>query len=870
MKKIKLSLLLLCAFSFLANAQVIEIKKNWKLQAQDKIKVSGKELSSQSDVSTWYNATVPQTVMAALVENGVYKDPYFSDNISKIPTAQFEQAWWYVNTFTVDNFDTTNAATLFLDGINYKANIWLNGKLIADSSKTKGVFSTFDYVVTEHITKGKNTIAVQIFPPKAGDFTMGFVDWAPIPPDKNMGIWREVKLEINKKIGIHHSFVNPTFKKSSLDASSLVISTEITNFSNKPQDAVIKGEIDKITFSKKFHLAANETRKIFFNSSEFPQLVINKPKLWWPNGLGEPNMYKLKLTAEIDNQKSDEQIVDFGIRKLEQYFNDKGHRGYKVNNQPVLIKGGGWVDALFLENTTAYNTAQVQYTKDMGLNCIRFEGFWGTSPEIYSLCDKYGLLAMVGFSCQWEWHDYIGGKTFNEEEDGFGAVLEKHEMDLVADYFLDMTKWLRNHPSVFAWLGGSDRLHKPELEKRYLEIIKNENPDALYCGAAKSKVSAVTGPTGVKMEGPYDYVPPMYWFTDTLRGGAFGFNTETGPGPQPPVIESMKKMLPRSSWWPIDTTLWNFHSGRHAFKDMERFNKPLFERYGNMYSLEDYCTWSQVQSYELMRPMFEAFVINQPNTTGIVQWMLNSAWPETFWQLYDYYLYPTGAFYGCKKANQNILVAYNYRNQKIYLANESLITYKNLKTDITIYNSESKVIFTKSITSNSDAHSVQELLQITEQKDPHGIYFISLKVTNELKQTLSENFYWISNKKDKMDPNPKNASWIYTPTIENGDLRYLRNLPKSKVNFTFEEVKQVTGTRKKYKVMLENTTSNISFFNQITLKNKSNNEWILPVSWSDNYISLLPNEKKEITVEVDAEQVQNKEVFIELKGTNLE
>lgn len=576
-------------------------------------------------------------------------------------------------------------------------------------------------------------------------------------------------------------------------------------------------------------------------------------------------MYQLSISVDAAQTISDANSIDFGIRKFEDYFTKEGARGYKVNGKELLIKGGGWVDDLLLGNTSRYNEAQVEYTKHMGLNTIRFEGFWGTSREIYSMCDKHGLLAMVGFSCQWEWHDYIGGDKFDEGDDAIGGAIDTPtEIDLVADYFHDMTIWLRNHPSIFAWTGGSDRLHPADLEKKYLQIIKDENPGALYLGAAKMHTSKVTGPTGVKMYGPYDYVPPVYWYTDTVRGGNFGFNTETGPGPQPPVAASLKKMLPKENWWPIDTVQWSYHCGRHAFGNMNRYLEPLYERYGEPTSLEQFAQLAQVQNYELLRPMFEAFVLNKPKSTGIVQWMLNSAWPETYWQLYDYYLYPTGAFYGTKVANQPILIAYNYGDKAVYVANETYENYNDLTANVKVYDSQSKEVFTKSFPIVLEPYKVMKITDIVPVKDPNKLYFIDLEIVNGAEEKVSENFYWISTKEDEMKT--EEGSWIYTPTKAHGDLTYLLKLPKTEVSVDYT----VDKTQKSeifVTVTLENTTDKISFFNELTLVGM-NNEAILPVMWSDNYISLAPNEKKVVTVRANKKEVQAQEVKVLYNGFN--
>jgi len=835
----------LIAFTLISSSlhasSIVKLKTGWKLFPASAAYKPGAKVPS-----TAKSTSVPKTVVAALVENKVYENPYFGKNIEKINPKDFEQSYWYVNDFEF-NKATDEFVNLKLEGVNYKANVYLNGKLIADTSQIKGVYKIFKLNISNELKK-KNTLAIEVFPPRAGDFTIGFVDWAPVPADKNMGLWREVSLEVSKAVAISNTFVYSVLDSTTYKSAKLYANAELQNFTASALETEVKIELlNGIVVKVPAGLKPYEKRKVYFSADKYKELQIANPQLWWPAQLGKPVLHQLKSSVSINNQVSDSEQITFGIREVKDYFTPEGARGYKINGKPILIKGAGWVDQLFLENTPEYDEAQVKYVQDMGLNCIRFEGFWGTSKNIYELCDKYGLLAMVGFSCQWEWHDYIRGKTFDESEEGHGAIQTKEDMKLVSEYFYDMTLWLRNNPSVFVWLGGSDRLLKPELEEKVLAIMKSENPSALFCGAAKMKSSKISGSTGVKMEGPYDYVPPIYWYTDTKRGGAFGFNTETGPGPQPHVFESAKKYLPKENYWPIDTNMWNFHSGRHAFGNMDRYVKPLNDRYGKMNNLEEFSAWAQVQNYELMRPMFESFILNQPKTTGIVQWMLNSAWPDTYWQLYDFFLYPTGAYFGCKKANQTILPAYHYGNNKVYLNNQNWNNYTDLQVDITLLNSNSKVIFFKSVTTDLLPNEQKELVLIPNHQDENEVYFLSIQVKNKVKQTLADNFYWLSNKKDEMENDYEKSSWIYTPTVSNGNFNYLRNLPKATINSSITEL-SADSVYRNFEITVSNKEENIAFFGENILRNPQTKEWIVPLLWSDNYISLLPNETKKLIV----------------------
>jgi exo-1,4-beta-D-glucosaminidase len=842
----------------------ILLQNDWFLRISKDAESGGKLSELGINSSDWVKTEVPNTVLASLVNAGVYKDIYSGMNMESIPTGQFKSSWMYFKSFSWVKEKGENVV-LDLNGVNYRANIWLNGKQIADTSTVFGVYKQYEFDITSNL-KGENNLVIEVFPPVPGDFTIGFVDWAPVPADNNMGIWREVSLVKSQGVALTETYVYSDFDVKNPTSADLFVSTLVTNNSKKDKELTLNGTIGSISFTHKTTIKGGEKKVVKLSPETVSELKISNPKLWWPHTMGEPNLYTLKLEVLNDAVVSSNQEVTFGIRKVEDYLNENGHRGYIVNGQKLLIKGAGWVDDLILANDAAYDEAQILYTKQMNFNTIRFEGFWGKSDRIYDLCDKHGLLLMVGFSCQWEWSDYLGGKKFNEDEDGFGGVLEPNEIELVAHYFKDQVKWLRNHPSIFVYTVGSDRLPHPDLELKELAIIKEYSPSTLMLSAAKLKMSEHTGTSGVKMEGPYDYVTPNYWYTDTIRGGAFGFNTETGPGPQPPVMYSINKMIPKKeNQWPLDNELWKYHSGRHAFGDMSKFLKAFDARYGKSETVEDFAKFAQVASYEAMRPMYESFEVNRPNTTGIIQWMLNSAWPETYWQLYDSYLHPTGAFYGAKNGSRNTNVIYNYGDEKVYVSNESLDDL-NGKIKVVILDTLSNEVYSATFDVSMKAAEVKVFDDIKSHlPDNLNAYFVDLKLMNQVNEVLADNLYWLSTKPDVIDPNYEHSSWVYTPNLSFTNLTYIRRLPEASlskiVTFT-EKGEWITAT-----IELSNSSKVLSFFNEVTLVIDENTA-VLPVIWSDNYISLLPNETKTIEVKVMKSSLNEKEPKIVFNTVN--
>ncbi len=869
-----LSVSVLLLFVFFSSCQrnrdnqkprTIVLNKGWYIQNSKLVKVDLQQiLKPDLNVRDWYKAKVPNTVLNVLVENEVYKNPYFGKNLLKIPTKQFENPWWYRTEFNIDDSFTYKNGTLCFDGINYRANIWLNGKQLASADTLFGSFRHFHYNVTSILNNGRNTLAVEIFPPKPGDFTIGFVDWNPRPPDNNMGLWRPVYLHFSGPVSINNTFVQSKVNTETLNDAALFITTQITNHTSSRIKGQLIGQIGNLRFEQEVSLSPHESRIEKIDPQEHDVLNIKNPRLWWPNNLGKANLYKLKLAFIAGGKESDVEEVTFGIREIVDYFNEEGYRGYKINGKPILIKGGGWVDDLLLADTPEKLEAQVKYAKHINLNTLRLEGFWGTDQKLYDLCDKYGILLMVGWSCHWEWEEYVGKAC-----DDFGGIKTEEEMDLISKSWHDQITMLRNHPSIFVWMGGSDKLPRPALEKRYLDILKKTDGSRPYLGSAGGATSEVSGPTGVKMNGPYAYTPPVYWYEDNEHGGAFGFNTETGPGPQVPPLESIKKMIPEDHLWPIDH-YWEYHCGRNNFNTLQRFVKAMDERYGKVDNVEQFAMVSQVMNYELIRPMFEAFAVNNGKTTGIIQWMFNSAWPEMYWQLFDSYLMPNGAFYGVKKAAYPLHLIYNYSDKSIYAVNGYFKKFGDLKADIKVYDINSNEVWNEAITFEIGENTAKKILPYSVMKstglvDLSDTYFLSLKLLDSERKEVSNNFYWLSKKSDI--PDYQKTEWYYTPIKQYADFKLLHQLPQVNIEAVCEfEENQVEKTAH---VTLKNPTENIAFFIELKIVGHKSGLSVLPIFWDDNYISLLPREKREIKARFSKKDLKGEEPIFKYSGWNV-
>ncbi len=841
--------------------QTIKLEDGWQIQSTEQAAQNGAEISNPTfKPETWYDAQVPTTVLNALVEAGQYENIYYSNNLEQIPTEQFQKSWWFRKTFNIEEIQLDQFADLKMEGINYSANIWLNGQLLASSDSIAGAFRRFDLKITEYLKSGINCLAVEVIPPKPGEFTIGFVDWNPRPPDANMGIFRPVSIHFTNALQIQNPYVISDINFEDPLIADLSVSFLLRNQKSVPVKGKIKGQIGDIIFEKQVLLKSAEIQNIILNSDEFPQLRIQNPKLWWPHNYGEPNLYDIHLECIIDEHLSDQADFKFGIRKAEDYINDNGYRGFKINGEPILIKGGGWVDDLLLANTAENIENQIKYVKHMNLNTIRLEGFWGKDETLYDLCDRYGILLMAGWSCQWEWDEYLG-----KECDQFGGVKSADDIKLVSDYWRDQVIWLRNHPSIFVWMAASDMLPRPALEKRYLEILEQYDPTRPCVMAAGDAESELTGPTRIKMRGPYAFTAPVYWYADTSNGGAFGFNSETGPGAQVPPLASIKKMIPENKLWPINE-LWDYHCGRNEFNTLEKYNTGLSRRYGPASGLEEYLKKAQLMNYELMRPMFEAFVAHKPNSTGIIQWMLNSAWPEMYWQLYDSYLMPNGAFYGAKKACQPLHLLYRYAFDDIWAINETLQTYPAMEAQIRVFNIQSETIFEDRIKFNLPPNSSQKIMDIPDNLDITSVYFIDLRlVDSKSGKEIDQNFYWLSTQKDV--PDFEKTEWFYTPTKQYADFSELTQMPE--VTLAVNYLIRQNDDEQSMEVTLRNTADTIAFFIELQVVSEKNSEVVLPVFWEDNYISLLPGESRHLQAHFSAKDLKDDRAKLVVTGWNV-
>src|ERR1700687_2576215 len=509
------------------------LHKNWQIQSSDEIKAGSEQISPAGfDAKGWHKADVPATVVGALVTDKTYPDPNYGTNLKSLPGmnysgknlfanqempegSPFRCSWWYRMESTTPAGEAKKTEWLNFLGINYRANLWINGQKVEDANDVAGTYRSYEFNVSKFLKPGKeNALAVEVFAPGKDDLGITWVDWNPTPPDKDMGIWKEVFLRSSGDVTLRNPFVSSKLEADYKNAA-LTISADLRNVSNHAVSGVLRAEVDGKQVSQQLSLSAGEAKTVSFAPEQYTQLRLENARLWWPYTMGEQNLYTAKLSFDISNETSDAASVTFGVREVTSELTDKGYRLFKVNGRKILIRGAAWAPDLLLRWSSKRLDADLKYGRDMGFNTVRLEGRIDRE-EFYEKTDRLGILVMPGWTCCDAWEKWSNWKD------------EQHK--IAGESLRSQIRILRNHPSVFVWLYGSDGPPPANVEKMYLGILKELEWPNPSVSSASATSTTVTGASGVKMTGPYEYVPPVYWLADTKAGGAYGYNTETRPG----------------------------------------------------------------------------------------------------------------------------------------------------------------------------------------------------------------------------------------------------------------------------------------------------------------------------------------------------
>lgn len=885
----------------------LELKENWAIRSTTLVDEDGKLVSTAGFASdNWYPTSVPTTVLSALVANGVYQNPYVGTNNMRIPDSSDEfntrhdllryshlpnnenpwkDPYWYRKEFFVPNSYEGKQIWLSFEGINYRADVWLNGFKVASSENMRGMFRRFRFNVTDYVSfEGKNCLAVLIHPvdypgtpaepqtealgpfgPNGGsppkeigkNVTMqcsaGW-DWIPAVRDRNMGIWQDVSLSVTGPVDIRHPHVVTDLPLPETSPASLGITVGIANVSGTHQEGVLKGSVspedcsEEITFRRTVELSPGEEKSLSFSPANYPQLKIAQPHLWWPNTYGEQNLYDLTLTFEIDEEISDLKSTTFGIREVESDVPPGKGRVFRVNGKEVFLKGGAWVPDMMLNRDKERYFEEIRLLSEANNTVVRLWG-GGIAPpdEFYEACDRFGLLV---------WQDFwITGDCNGRWEDS-RPNWSSPEWPLDHDLFLacaaDTVRRIRNHPSLLLWCGGNEmypceNIYVP-LRDKILSSLDGTRPFLPCSGYGDPKWAGVE--SGVYSGGPWHWIEPRSYFYWVRRDDSWKFKDEVGI-PSLPTLDSLEKFIPdltpqEGEPFPLNDT-WGYHDACEGNGKYSLYHDAIVGRYGEPSTLLDYVLQAQLVNANAYRAIFEA--VNHrmwDRTSGVVLWKANSAWPSVVWQLYDWYLKPSAGYYYAKKACEPLHVQLN-DDSSVSIVNTTHENKGGLRVTVEVFSPEMSLTWENEREVDMGANSCEEVLESIKRPLEELIYFVKLELRDNLGNPISSNFYWRSSI---------------------NDFTGLRALPS--VDLDVSTKTEAGENECVVHVFMENPTEDLAFFIEVSLLDNEGKEEILPTFWSSNYFSILPGENKKIDAAFDPEDLDGARPLLKVDGWNME
>ncbi len=822
---------------------------HWQIQSSAKAQQSGAEISSAGySTRDWYPVSGRATVMAGLLENDTYKNVFYSDNLraAEEPDSSgnvFVVPWWYRTEITLAEGGREPHTLLRINGMIASADVWFNGSLIAEPAAVAGAYPVHEIDVTRWAHAGVNTLALHVHPadPRSS-LSIGWVDWNPTPPDNNMGPWRGVDIVRTGPVELRFPQVTSALSLPDLSRAALTVKVEARNLDASAHDATITGVVAGVSLKRTIHLDPGQAQTVSFSPESNPGLDLTHPQVWWPVGMGAHPLYTAQLAAAVDGLISGRAGATFGIRSVSSHLTQQGYQQFVVNGKRVLIRGAGWAPDMFLRDDPKRMETEFSYVVNLGLNTLRSEGKL-EDARFYDLADRDGIMILAGWECcdKWESWAKTGGEPWSASDEKVAAASMASEARL-----------LRNHPSVIGFMIGSDNAPPAAIAKLYVDTLHAEAWSLPIIAAGADGDTAETGPSGMKMEGPYSWIPPAYWYADKL-GGAFGFDSEVSAGASIPLMEDLTRMLSPQEL----EALWKYPQARqfHAsaawseFATIEPFDTALARRYGPPKSIEDYVAKSQLENYDNVRAQFEAFNAHMDAakpSTGVIYWMLNNAWPSLHWHLYDYFLNPAGAYFGAKIANEPVHIQYSYDTRAILLVNHTLTSEHGMRAVIRVRNLDGSVAYERRLQGLDLAGNGARQLAVLPALDGLSLtYFIELELASSDGKAISRNVYWLSTQTDELDW--AHSNWYLTPVTRNADLTPLQSLPTvtSEVRARMrhegaEDIATVTVT-------VPPSAKAVALFQHLSIRRSAGGELMLPILWSDNDVTVWPGESLTLT-----------------------
>ncbi|KAJ4373679.1 hypothetical protein N0V86_007822 [Didymella sp. IMI 355093] len=843
---------------------------SWKVASTKDVGINTAKLSAPNlNTSSWYTIGSRGTLMATLIENGVYNETslFFSDNLQNIDIADFRVPWFYRTEFEAQ-LDNGTFTQLVTNGISSRADFFLNKRYLGG---TIGAYAGSEIDITAELQAGKNVLLVKVYPTDYNrDFALGFVDWNPYPSDNGTGIWRDVQIKKSGQISIEKPRIRTT-----LDGD-LDFSVSIKNLGN----ARIEGRVQcAVTDPEGKELG--RPRTLFEADGGKSDLVAvhlktDSPKVWYPSQWGDQPLYSVQCTATNISDSNVAAVYDqtprtkFGIRTVTSHLNSYNDTLFSVNEQPFQVIGAGYTSDIFLRFDVEKLRAQFKYVLDMGLNTVRLEGKQ-EHPELYDLADEMGIMLLPGWECCDKWEAW----TYNEEKSG--EEWNDEDYEVAARSMAHEASVMQNHPSVMGFLVGSDYWPDNRATDLYVNTLRGYNwTTPIIASASQNGYPERLGNGGMKMAGPYDWVPPNYWYdtddgNDTHLGAAFGFGSELGAGVGTPEQSSLTKFLNTSDtddlWRSPDKGLYHMSTNVSSFYTRSIYNEALSKRYGTPVSLDDYILKAQMADYEATRAQFEAYPSRwkaERPATGLIYWMLNNAWPSLHWNLFDYYLHPGGSYFGTKAALGNLeTVVFDYHSQGVYYVNRglSIISSQTRRLSIEIIDLAGNTIHedlnTQHANLTAEPNTSKFISHVVALDNVTSVVLLRLTLTSSSQEDpLSRNTYWLAPQPDALDWD--NSTWYHTPVTSFSNLTALSTMDEAKI--------VVRGKGKS--VQIENTSDVPAVFVRLNLVDKQGRD-VVPVVWETNHFTLWPRESYDIAVNASTEwNVDDLNVVID--GRNVE
>jgi len=840
-KLISLILIFITVNTSFAQTQEILLDEGWKAKRVLEVPVDGTIVSSpEFELYDWMEAVVPGTVLTTLLHNRKVPDPFFGLNNELIPdiyeTGAEYYTFWFLKRFTLPELKHGEQVWLKFRGINYSANMFLNGRRI-NTDTHKGMFLREKYLLTPFLEKSRtNNLAVLVEPPdpvgnanggQGGDgtiarsvtqqFTAGW-DWICPIRDRNTGIWDQVSLEITGPVGIRNPFVKPKVPGKRVPGGKqkpafITISAELFNASDLTQEGTLVATIDGKSWSVLASIKAGANVTL-----EFDKIEIKNPQLWWPNGMGEASLYKLELDFKQKDIVSDSESFNFGLRQTSNYFDeDVGGRVFLINGQKIFIKGGNWIasDALLRLSPERYE-AEVRMHAEMNMNMIRI---WGGAmperPEFYEACDKYGLLVWQDFwvsgDCNGRWLD----PRKKESQARRQAYPDDHSLFISSA--IDQIKMLRNHPSLYMWCGGNEFPPPPDInEKLEKEIFPEYDETRCYVNESTSD-SILRNTIRGNGDGPYGIQDPKRFFVTQ----SYPFNPELGSVGLPNV-ESMRKMMDDKDLQPPERNRANHVWRYHKYSGYGKY----IEQLGEITGIEDFCKKAQLVNYEQYRALQEGFNAGMwDKYTGMLVWKNQNPWTSLRGQFYDVFLEQNGGFYGFRHGAKPLHLQLNLNDSSICIQNQTYFDANDVIVESELLDIHGSSIEKSSSNESVGANSYKIVRKLFGNEKPSGFYFARLRLKNRKGELLDENLYWLTG---------KDSDWLELEGLKPANI---------KVAVTKHDNGLISAA-------IENTGEETAFFMRMLISHKKSRELVLPVFMDDNYFTLFPGEKRQIGVDL--------------------